>query len=116
MESPKSIVILSFVSNTISCNGIVRNVFQVSLSKVESCAKHSSRNARDPWMMFTLNIMKLINEALVVESDVLNVAKNFVQKLRESIPWDNGRIRFSQRCYEHLHKLLITGKSREESN
>lgn len=95
MKSAKSSVVLSFVFNAISCNWIVRNVLQIGLSEIESCTENSSGNARDPWMVFTLNVMKLINEALVVESDVLNVVKHFIQKLRESIPRDNRRIRFS---------------------
>jgi len=103
MESSKSRVAFSFVFNTISCDRIIWNVLQVSLSEVESCAKYSSRDARDPWMMFTLNVMELINEALMVDGDVLNVAENLVQKMGESIPGDNGGIRFTQGRYENLH-------------
>ncbi len=80
-EVHESRVLLLLILNLISRNGIVWDIFQVRVPEIKGGIKYGSGNARDTWVVFALDMMKLVDKPLVVHSNILYVAEDLLEEL-----------------------------------
>jgi len=90
-------VVCHFLIDPIRSDRVIRNVFHICIPKIQGSVEQSCSNRLDVWVLFSLNLMKVVNEFLVMLVEFRIVVENFVNELLQPITVDDRWFCIAQR-------------------
>jgi len=89
-ESLELRVICHLIVNPIRRDGVIRNILQIRVPKIQNGVVHRGGDAPDVRMLFSLDLEELIQESLVVGMQFAKVVEHISDERVQSFPRNDG--------------------------